>query len=99
MGVQLAAVLTRTPDQIAADDALTAAIEAVQRAYDNDVQGVLTKYVVLTQRQGWHDDGTTWTTSASLPRDDSVPVSDLLGMVEFASTVYRHDITHFADDD
>lgn len=86
--------MTRSPEQIIADDALTAAIEAVHRAYNDDTQGVLTKYVVLAQRQWWGDDGDQLTANYGSPREDGVPISDLLGMVEYASAVYRHTITH-----
>ncbi len=89
--------MTRTPEQIEADNALTDAIEAVHRAYDDDIEGVLTKYVVLAQRQWWDDDGDSITASYSSPRDLGVPVSDLLGMVEYASTRFRAEIAR--DDD
>ena len=42
--------MSRTPEQIAADDNLTAAIEAQQRAYHDDNEGVLTEYVIVSER-------------------------------------------------
>lgn len=84
--------MARTAEQVAADDALTTAIEQVHTAYNDDVEGVLTKYVVLAQRQWWDEDGDSVTASYSSPREDTVPISDLLGMVEYASTCYRKTI-------
>ncbi len=42
------------------------------------------------------DDGDSITASYSSPREDTVSISDLLGMVEYASTRYRKVI---ADDE
>lgn len=92
--------MARTPEQIVADDNLTAAIEQVHQAYaepDEPVQGVLTKYVVLAQRQYWDDNGDSCTMSYSSPREDVVPLSNLLGMVEYASTMYRKAIASDED--
>ncbi|AHH22092.1 hypothetical protein NONO_c73360 [Nocardia nova SH22a] len=82
----------RTPEQIAADDQLTAAIEAACAAYSDAPEGVLTKYVVLTQRSYWNDDGDHVTACDRLPMNGEVPTPDVLGMIEFASTVLRHEI-------
>lgn len=81
--------MSRTPEQVAADDALTEAIERVHRAYEDEdgpIEGVLTEYVVLAIRQYWDDDGDSCTATYSSPRDSGVPISHLLGMVEYAST-------------
>jgi len=82
--------VSSTPEQIAADDALAAAIEAVHQAYyPGDVRGVLTKFVVLAQRQWWNDSDEPVTANWASPRGDTVPISDLLGLCEYASTRYR----------
>lgn len=83
--------MTRTPEQSAADEALTAAIEQVQAAYHgDDVHGVLTEYVVLAARQYWNDDGDPVTQYWFTPRDDcSVPIAHLVGLCDFALTRYR----------
>lgn len=90
--------MPRTPEQVAADEALTAAIEAVHRAYFEPVQGVLTKYLVLAQRQWWDEADDAVTANYGTPRDNDVPLSDLLGMVEYASTRYRKVIAHDGED-
>ena len=85
--------MTRTPEQIAADDALTSAIEAVHQAYYADgVEGVLTKYIVLAQRQWWDEDGDAMTANYMSPRDNGIPLSDQLGLTEYASTRIRRQI-------
>lgn len=89
--------MTRTPEQVKADDELRAAIENVHQAYD-DVEGVLTKYVVLAQRQWFDDDGDRVTTNWANPSDGCVPISDLLGLVEYAAARYRRAITDDDDD-
>lgn len=83
----------RTPEQIAADDALTAAIEQVWAAYYPDSEpGLLCEYVVLARRRSFDDDGQTLTAHASMPRDGDVPIDLLLGMTEYASTRLRKTI-------
>jgi hypothetical protein len=90
--------MPRTTEQIAADDNLTEAIEAVQAAYyseygdDASPHGVLTSYVVLAKRKWWDEDGDGVTASYSIPKDNDVPIDELLGMVEYASTRYRKSI-------
>lgn len=85
--------MTRTPEQVAADDALTAAIEAVQQAYHGDDNvGVLTSYVVLVKRKFWDSDGDGVTAISSMPKDGDVSIDELLGLVEYASTRYRVEI-------
>ncbi|MCK8670990.1 hypothetical protein M1M07_07645 [Rhodococcus sp. HM1] len=84
---------SRTPEQIAADDALTEAIEKVLEAYypdDND--GIMLEYVVLVRSRDWNDDGISITASSMLTRDNDVPVDLLLGMTEYASARLRKQI-------
>lgn len=83
----------RNPEQIAADDALTAAIEHTMAVYfpdDND--GVMTEYVVLVRSRNWNDGGRSVTASTMLARDNDVPPDLMLGMTEYASTRLRRDI-------
>ncbi|MBF6291817.1 hypothetical protein IU454_08060 [Nocardia farcinica] len=89
--------MPRTPEQIAADDALTAAIEAVQRAYDDELQGVLTGYVVLAKRRYWDESGDGYTAVTSIAKDSAMPVDEQLGLVEYASTLYRAEIIEPGD--
>lgn len=85
--------MARTPQQIAADDALTAAIDAMHQAYHHEVEGVLTKYLVIAQRQFWDDDGQSMSTVYSSPLNDGLPLSDQLGLVEFAGARLRKMVT------
>ena len=80
----------RTPEQIAADDALTAAIEQVWTAYyPDDDKGILLEYVVLARSRQFDDDGDALTSHAMMPRDGDVPIDLLLGMTEHTSTRLR----------
>lgn len=86
--------MSRTAEQKAADDALTAAIEQVRAAYcDDEPDGaVLTDYVVVQVWQGWDADGDGYTITASHPRDQDVPLYRLLGLLEYARARYREDL-------
>ena len=84
--------MTRTPDQVAADDALTAAIERVLQVYDDGDAWVLTEYVVVTAQHRFDDDGEGLTAVGALFRDSDVPIHRALGLLEYASTRMRHRI-------
>ena len=91
--------MPRTTEQIHADAALTAALDAVHRAYHHDgAEGVLTKYLVLAHRVAFDDAGDAITTQYSNTRDNQVALPDVLGMVEHEAELCRHAITR-ADDD
>ncbi len=83
--------MSRTPEQRAADDALTAAIEAVWAAYDDDDpdRGVLTDFVVIGARAGFDSDGDRWTSVGTFTRDNSVPLHVQLGLLEYRGTRIR----------
>lgn len=76
--------MPRTPEQKAADEALTEAIEGVWRAYDpdDDDPGLLTDYLVIAVRRGFDAEGDSWTSVGSFSRDDSVPAHTQLGLLE-----------------
>ncbi|WP_043654372.1 hypothetical protein [Nocardia thailandica] len=76
--------MPRTPEQQAADDALTDAIDTVWRAYDpgDDEPGLLTDYMVIAVRRGYDADGDIWTAVGTFTRDDAVPPHVQLGMLE-----------------
>lgn len=80
--------MARTAEQIAADDGLTAAIEAVQRAY-HDVEGVLTTYIVMAKRKWWDEDGDPFVGYYRLTKDDDVPLDEQLGLIGYADTRVR----------
>ncbi|MBW0275011.1 hypothetical protein ATM97_27810 [Nocardia sp. MH4] len=80
--------MARTPEQVAADDALTTAIDAVHRAYDEDTEGVLTGYVLVAKRHFWDSDGDSLT-AVHMTTGSDTAISDQLGMLEYASTLCR----------
>lgn len=84
--------MNRTPEQVAADNALTDAIEAVERAYHGESEGVLTTYVVIAKRKFWDEDGTGVTAITSASKDSDVSLDELLGLVEYAAARYRLEI-------
>jgi hypothetical protein len=80
----------RTPEQVAADDALTKAVEQVWLAYYPDSEpGILLEYVVLGRRRYFDEDGEALTAHALMPRDGDVPLDLMLGITEYASTRLR----------
>ncbi|WP_072814290.1 hypothetical protein [Rhodococcus zopfii] len=82
--------MARTPEQVAADDALTAAIRGVWDAYyPDDDKGILTEYMVLARSRSFDDEGDALTAHAMMPRDGDVPIDLMLGMAEYASTRLR----------
>lgn len=81
--------MTRTPEQLAADEALTAAIQSVLTAYHGDDTALLTEYVVVGTMRDWDDDGDPVTKNYTVPRDGNVPLHQLLGLSEYASTRFR----------
>lgn len=101
--------MPRTPEQVAADDALTEAIEQASRAYgigdawsDEDLAElgvtspppmVLTEYVVVTYRRGWLPDGSAFGFYGRIHRDNDVPVHVCLGLAEYAATRWRAEVT------
>jgi hypothetical protein len=84
----------RTAEQRDADEALTAAIEQVLRAYGEGAwNGVLTEYIVITSQQNFDDDGEGLTAVGSIFRDGEVPLHRALGLAEYAAARYRKRIT------
>lgn len=91
----------RTTEQKQADEALAVALDALHRAYDEDgeAEGILIKFVVVSQRQWWDEEGESWTMVYINAKDGEVPMSDQLGLCEFASTRIRHAINTNDDGD
>lgn len=88
--------MARTPEQQAADEALTQAIEAVTQAYDPEgaMAGfILGEYVVVSSRQGWDDDGDGITSVGTMFRDGDVPTHRALGLLAYARRSLEHYIT------
>jgi hypothetical protein len=77
--------MARTEEQVAADQALTAAIEQTIAAYfTNDEAYVLSEYVVVTCQQRFDDEGEGVTAIGSIYRDGDVPLHRALGLLEYA---------------
>lgn len=95
--------MSRTPEQRAADDALTEAIEGVIRAYidqDGDNPGLLTDYVVTGAREGIDEDGERYCSVVSFTRDDSVPSHTQIGLLDTRLSWLRSQLrSTYADDD
>ncbi len=90
--------MPRTPEQVAADQALTDAITAVRAAYDPDVDtGVLTEYIVVSAWSTWDSDGDGVSTIMSTPMDGDVPLHRLLGLLDYSLARYRSAITEDTD--
>ena len=82
--------MSRTTDQRAADEALTAAVEAVWDAYADDPdRGVLTDYTVVGTCAGFDEDGDRWTLVGAFTRDNNVPVHVQIGLLEYRLTRLR----------
>lgn len=76
--------MARTPEQVAADDALTAAINAVTEAYWSPDGSLLTDYIVVGAWQSFDDEGAGTTRLGRLARDEGVPVYRQIGLLEQA---------------
>lgn len=85
--------MPRTPEQVTADLALTAAIEQALAAYGDEQAYVLTEYVVVTSQQRFDDDGDSVTAVGLVYRDGDVPTHRALGLCEYAATRLRHYIS------
>ena len=49
--------MARTPEQIKADNALEAAIEAALKAYNRNTPGVMLAYIVVAEHAEYNDSG------------------------------------------
>jgi hypothetical protein len=88
--------MSRTAEQVAADDALTEAIKATAIAYGGRPDALLLEYVVIGAHRYWADDGEARTIYDLLLRDSDVPVHTAAGLLRFAD----HKIDEwFADPD
>lgn len=83
--------MPRTPEQQAADEALTTALEAVWDIYADDPdRGVLTDYIVVGACAGFDEDGDRWTSVGAFTRDNSVPIHIQIGLLEYRLARLRH---------
>jgi hypothetical protein len=81
-----------SPEQCAADDAVMDAIDHQHRAYYDETEAVITKYIVVAQRQGIDEDG-DFVSRVYATMCDGMSLADALGLSEFASTQFRKMIT------
>ncbi|NIL86539.1 hypothetical protein RhoFasGS6_03943 [Rhodococcus fascians] len=85
--------MTRTSEQVDADEALTTAI---QRHFDVSGLGategdteVLVDYVVIAKSRGFREDGTDYLSVQIASKDCQQDFVSLLGLAEYARTVWR----------
>lgn len=77
--------MKRTAEQQQADEALTAAIDGVRRAYyDKEAEFLLTEYVVLANSVCWRGDE-RFTATEIVYRDGDIPMVHALGLIQFAN--------------
>jgi hypothetical protein len=79
-----------TPGRKIANEALTAAIEGVIKAYEygQNMDGsipMLTDYVVVATQQGYDNDGDLTSSMIIILRDGAIPIGNAVGLVELAS--------------
>ncbi|SBT64235.1 hypothetical protein GA0070622_1205 [Micromonospora sediminicola] len=92
--------MSRTPEQVAADEALTAAIEQALLAYGpGDQAYILTEYVVVTSQQRFDEEGNGITAVGCINRDSDVPFHRILGLLEYAGTRTRRRIATDDEED
>jgi hypothetical protein len=80
---------SRTIEQREADAALTAAVEAVNRAYYGEDGRLLTDYIVVFAEQSWDNEGEQVTAVGVSPRDGDMPIYRTLGLLDYALTRAR----------
>jgi hypothetical protein len=92
--------MPRTPEQVAADDALAEAIQRCRDAYiPAEEQGVLTEWMVLYASRHFSDDSDDDGTAVGrLVCTPAPPLHHQLGMLNYVAAEYRHRITHDVDD-
>lgn len=93
--------MARTPEQIAADTALTAAIEQAMRVHfddGGDDPGLLMDYTVIAARGGIDDDGDRWSSTVTLTRDNNVPSYIQIGLLDTRLSFLRALLRPVGDD-
>jgi hypothetical protein len=92
--------MPRTPEQVAADDALAEAIQRCRDAYvPAEEQGVLTEWVVVyASRHFADDDSDDATAIGTLVCEPAPPLHHQLGMFEYVAARHRRIITTDRED-
>lgn len=76
--------VSRTEEQIKADENLTEAIDQCIRAYGYEEDFILTDYMVIAAQVKLDEDGDTVTAYSYLYRDSDLPYHKILGLMEVA---------------
>lgn len=85
--------MPRTPEQVAADDTLTEAVQAVHDAYHgDDIKGILTDYVVVGKRIYFDDDGDRQEQICTHSRDAALTYSEILALLDYSQSRIRSEI-------
>jgi hypothetical protein len=90
--------VSRTPEQKHADNLLAEAIDTALVAHGIKT-GVASEYIVLVAQHRFSDNGNQYTSIARLTSDDGVPHYRLLGLLDYAATCYRADLTEPDEED
>jgi len=83
---------------VAEPDATKAAYQRLADAIDDvarleEAQGVLTEWVIVASFQRFEDDEQRDQILRLLP-SDQVPYHRVMGLLDYATALYRHEITH-----
>jgi hypothetical protein len=82
----------RTPEQIAADDALTEAIRRVAEAYPETPEGILTGYLIYTVHQNFLSDGNGTTRVDYITKDNEMPWHHIIGLARMGSVMLEQEM-------
>lgn len=82
--------MSRTVEQIAADNALALAIEGVRAVYQHtESDAMLTDFLVIYAEQGYTADGEGFTRHGMLCRDANMPIYRALGLLDYQASKLR----------
>jgi hypothetical protein len=76
--------MARTPEQVAADDALTIAVQTAALVYGWAPDAVVTDYLVVLSAQTWDADGDITSDEGVLLRDGYMPDYRARGLAQYA---------------
>lgn len=81
--------MPRTQEQVAADQALTKAIQGVLEAYEVQEDYLLSDYMVICTQARIDEEGDAETAYSYLYRDSNLPTHAIMGMLEMAQLRIR----------
>jgi hypothetical protein len=95
--------MARTPEQMQADEQLTAAVQAAAVVYGWAPDAIVTDYIVALSAQTWDTDGDTTADEGVLVRDGYLPNYRAAGLARYAVEAFHDnellDAYAFPDDD